>query len=78
MTSAKVVKPAPRTPWQVFSNHSRCAVIRAIEILQDKFASIEDFGPRQVVEFFASPDPDTQSSQARRAFELVQKLLSLL
>lgn len=53
-------------------------VIRAIEILRDKFASVEYFGPKQVVEFFASQDPEAQAMQARRAFELVQKLLSLL
>ena len=53
-------------------------MIRAIEILRDKFASVEYFGPKQVVEFFASQDPEAQAMQARRAFELVQKLLSLL
>jgi hypothetical protein len=53
-------------------------VKRAIEILRDKFTSVEDFGPTQVVEFFDSPDPDAQAMQARRAFELVKKLLSLL
>ena len=53
-------------------------VKRAIEILRDKFTSVEDFGPTQVVEFYDSPDPDAQAMQARRAFELVQKLLSLL
>ncbi len=53
-------------------------VKRAIEILRDKFTSVEDFGPKQVVEFYGSPDLDAQAMQARRAFELVQKLLSLL
>jgi hypothetical protein len=53
-------------------------VKQAIAILQAKFASVEDFGPRQVVEFFDSPDADTQAMHARRAFELVQKLLGLI
>jgi benzoyl-CoA reductase/2-hydroxyglutaryl-CoA dehydratase subunit BcrC/BadD/HgdB len=53
-------------------------VMRAIEILRDKFTSVEYFGPMQVVEFFASQDSEAQAMQARRAFELVQKLLSLL
>ena len=53
-------------------------VMRTIEILSDKFTSVEYFGPKQVVEFFASQDPEAQAMQARRAFELVQKLLSLL
>jgi len=45
-------------------------VKRAIEILRDKFTSVEDFGPTQVVEFLDFPAPDTQAMQARRAFEL--------
>ena len=53
-------------------------VNKAIAILQAKFSSVEDFGPRQVVEFFDSPDAETQAMNARRAFELVQKFLSLI
>ena len=53
-------------------------VRRAIEILREKFASPEDFGPMQVVEFFGSPGPDTRAMEARRAFELVQRLLNLI
>jgi predicted nucleotidyltransferase len=53
-------------------------VKRAIEILREKFSTVEDFGPKQVVEFFDSSDAETQAIQARRAFELVQKLLRLL
>ena len=51
---------------------------RAIEILHEKFASPEDFGPMQVVEFFCSPGPDTRAMEARRAFELVHTLLDLI
>jgi len=39
---------------------------------------VDDFGPKQVVEFFNLPSPETQAMQARRAFELVQKLLALM
>lgn len=53
-------------------------VQRAIEILREKFASVEDFGPMQVVEFLSLGDSDAEAMQARRAFELVQKLLSLI
>lgn len=53
-------------------------VKQAIAILQTKFSSVEDFGPGQVVEFFDSPDAETQAMNARRAFELVQKFLSLI
>ncbi|HXJ96187.1 MAG TPA: nucleotidyl transferase AbiEii/AbiGii toxin family protein [Terriglobia bacterium] len=53
-------------------------VRRAIEILHDKFTSPENFGPAQVVEFFNSANVDARAMQARRAFELVQKLLRLI
>lgn len=53
-------------------------VKRAVEILREKFATVEDFGPQQVVEFFDSPDAETQAIQARRAFELIQRLLRLV
>jgi hypothetical protein len=51
---------------------------RAVEILREKFASPEYFGPAQVVEFYDSPDVGTREMQARRAFELVQRLLRSL
>ena len=53
-------------------------VARAIEILRDKFASVDAFGPGQVVEFQGSVDAETQAMQARRAFELMQQFLSYL
>ncbi|MGH7827898.1 MAG: nucleotidyl transferase AbiEii/AbiGii toxin family protein [Candidatus Binatia bacterium] len=53
-------------------------VVKAIEILRQKFASVEAFGPHQLVEFNSAPDADTQAMQARHAYELVQKFLSLL
>lgn len=53
-------------------------VVRAIEILREKFASVKAFGPHQLVEFNDDQDVETQEMQARRAYEVVQKLLGLL
>jgi predicted nucleotidyltransferase len=53
-------------------------VARAIEILREKFSSVDAFGPGQVVEFHGSYDADEQAMHARRAFEIVQQFLSCL
>ncbi|MBI3408701.1 MAG: nucleotidyl transferase AbiEii/AbiGii toxin family protein [Planctomycetes bacterium] len=53
-------------------------VARAIEILTEKFATVNGFGPGQIVEFHGSPDAETQAMQSRRAFEAVQQFLSFL
>jgi hypothetical protein len=53
-------------------------VFKAIEIMKEKFAAVDAFGPQQVVEFYSAPDTETQAMQARRAYELVQRLLSQL
>jgi predicted nucleotidyltransferase len=53
-------------------------VIRAIAILREKFETVDSFGPAQVVEFLDLADDEAYKMQARRAFELVQKLLGLL
>jgi len=53
-------------------------VFKALKILREKFASVDAFGPQQLVEFHSAPDADTQAMQARQAYELVQKFLSLL
>jgi len=53
-------------------------VKRAAEILREKFASVESLGPGQVVEFLDLQDVEAREMHARRAFELVQKFLSLL
>jgi hypothetical protein len=52
-------------------------VVRAMEILREKFASVDAFGPQQLVEFHNAPDRETQEMHARRAYESVQKFLSL-
>lgn len=53
-------------------------VARALEILQEKFATVESFGPQQLAEFHDSANADERAMQSRRAFELVQQLLRLL
>jgi hypothetical protein len=53
-------------------------VTRAVEILREKFATVDSFGPQQLVEFHAATDEESREMAARRAFELVQKFLSLL
>lgn len=53
-------------------------VARAVQILVEKFASVDAFGPQQLAEFHDSTDPDGQAMHARRAYELVQKFLSCL
>ena len=62
--------------WKQRSKEKNTA--KAIEILREKFASVDAFGPQHLVEFHAAPDTDTQAMHARRAYELVQKFLSLL
>jgi hypothetical protein len=53
-------------------------VAEAIEILKEKFSQLEAYGPSQVVEFHDSADHEERDRQQRRAYELVQRLLSLL
>lgn len=53
-------------------------VARAIEILREKFATVDAFGPTQVVEFHGSTDEEMQAMQARRAFEIMQQFLGYL
>lgn len=51
---------------------------RAMKILREKFDSVDAFGPQQVVEFHGSRDEEEQEMQARRAYELVKRLLDLV
>jgi hypothetical protein len=53
-------------------------IVKAVEILREKFGSVDAFGPQQLVEFHSARDPETQAMHARRAYELVRKLLSML
>ena len=53
-------------------------IVKAVQILREKFASVNAFGPQQFVEFHNAADDETRAMQAQRAFQLVQKFLSLL
>lgn len=53
-------------------------IAKAVTILREKFASVDAFGPQQLVEFHGDFDVTTQEMQAQRAFQLVQKFLSFL
>jgi hypothetical protein len=50
-------------------------VERTLEILAEKFGSVVHYGPQQVAAFHGSPDAEAGAMHARRAFELVEKLL---
>jgi hypothetical protein len=60
------------------SREAEKEVARSVEILREKFASVGSFGPQQLVEFHAVTEQESRDMTARRAFELVQKFLSLL
>jgi predicted nucleotidyltransferase component of viral defense system len=51
---------------------------QAVQILRDKFQTVDYYGPNQLVIFHDSHDPDQDAAYARRAYELVQKLLGLV
>lgn len=53
-------------------------VTTAIRILQEKFKTLEHYGPQQLVTFHNSSDVEERAIHARRAYELVHKLLSLV
>lgn len=50
-------------------------IAEALEVLRSKFRSVEDYGPRQVVEFHQSADATEREIQAQRAFQLVRRFL---
>ncbi len=51
-------------------------VARAVEILKEKFESVDSYGPMQVMEFHNETDGATRDERARRAFELVRRFIS--
>ena len=51
-------------------------VARSVEILMEKFESVDSYGPKQVVEFHNDTDESVREEQARRAFELVRRFLA--
>ena len=60
------------------SRHEDPLVAASIEILREKFKAVDHYGPQQLAIFHDSTDDAERALHARRAFELVQKLLSLL
>jgi len=53
-------------------------VTTAIRILQEKFETPDHYGPQQLVAFHNSPNIEERAIHARRSYELVQRLLSLV
>ena len=53
-------------------------VATAIDVLAEKFKTVNDDGSQQLPVFHGSTDGDERAMHARRAFELVQKLLRLV
>jgi len=62
--------------WQ--SRREDLIVVQAIEILREKFEAPDHYGPQQLAIFYDSTDDGERAMHARRAYELVQKLLSFL
>jgi hypothetical protein len=62
--------------WQ--TRRENPLVAKAIEILSEKFKTVDHYGPQQLPVFHDSTDEGERAMYARRAFELVQKLLSLM
>jgi hypothetical protein len=53
-------------------------LVKAIMLLHEKFDSVDAYGPMQLMEFHNSANREERDAQARRAYELVQRFLSLL
>lgn len=53
-------------------------VKHAISVLVETFSSMDAYGPRQIVAFHDSSESEVRTMQARRAYELVQKFLTLV
>ena len=64
--------PELAKPWR---DSDKKRIKKALEILREKFASIDSYGPLQVVEFHSPPSTEEREQIARRAFELVQAFL---
>jgi len=62
--------------WRAQSKNRHVA--RAIQMLRDKFDTVNSYGSQQVVVFHNAADPDTQAMHARRAFETVQKFIQMV
>lgn len=62
--------------WKARRNDS--LVAGAVIVLKEKFQSVDHYGPQQLATFHSGGSRDEGAMHARRAYELVQKLLSLL
>jgi hypothetical protein len=51
---------------------------KVVEILKTKFADLDAFGPMQIKEFYKLDSDEIQEMKSRRAFELVQRFISLM
>ena len=51
---------------------------QAAEILNDKFKTVDHYGPRQLVIFHGASDTGEDAIYARRAYELVETLIGIL
>jgi hypothetical protein len=60
------------------ARHEDPLVAASVQILREKFKAVEHYGPQQLAIFHDSTDDGERAMHARRAFELVQKLLSLM
>jgi hypothetical protein len=60
------------------SRRDNALVTAAIDILAEKFKTVDHYGPQQLPIFHDATDAEERARYARRAFELVQKLLSLI
>jgi hypothetical protein len=50
----------------------------ALAYLKEKFATVDNYGPRQVADFYDAAAPEQRASHARRAFELVQDFIAIV
>jgi hypothetical protein len=70
--------PAVRLAGNWRSRRDEPLIGAAIDILGEKFKTVEHYGPQQLAIFHDAANDDEIAMHARRAFELVPKLLSLL
>lgn len=54
------------------------AIQEAVQILREKFSSVDAYGPRQVVEFHQPHDREEGDRQAQGAYQVVRQFLALV
>ncbi len=60
------------------SRRGDALVDTAVRVLREKFETVDHYGPQQLAIFHNSTNSEEHAMHARRAYELVQKLLGLL